>query len=110
MCSASASTVASPRAKKWVRLAQTCAYRCQLQAMDCQPWVDPPLYAREAAELSQRLKRADLSKYEPDPIGALGRVEAAKLRTAREVSPMRPSFLNRARRFHPRRHRRAGQI
>jgi len=39
--------------------------------------------AREAAELLQRLLRAGLSKYEPDPVAALERVEAEKRQPAK---------------------------
>jgi hypothetical protein len=35
---------------------------------------------REAGEVLQRLLRAGLSRYEPDPLGALERAEAEKKR------------------------------
>jgi hypothetical protein len=70
------------------RFAAGCA---QSKALHVQPWETLPLWigdieaglnapddarrTREAAELLQRLLRADLSRFEPDPIGALERVE-----------------------------------
>ena len=74
--------------ESWDKVARGCAYQCQIEALGLAPWQLPPTYAdpnalkeayghgeREAAELLQRLTRAGVSRYEPDPIAALAAAE-----------------------------------
>jgi hypothetical protein len=70
---------------------ETACYYCQCKALRLQPWQSPPMYAAprtdghddgsqgwKAAEmLAYRLRAAGLSKFEPDPLGALERAEHA---------------------------------
>lgn len=67
---------------------ETAAYHCQCQTLRLRPWQSPPMYAaarldgpddmvwKQAETLAHRLLAAGLSKYEPDPIGALATSEA----------------------------------
>jgi hypothetical protein len=68
---------------------QTATYHCQCQALRLKPWQSPPMYAaarldgsddgnmgwKQAEQLAHRLLAASLSKFEPDPLGALARIE-----------------------------------
>lgn len=68
---------------------ETAAYHCQCKALHLKPWQPPPMHAQPRADgrddgslgwrraelLLQRLLAAGLSKYEPDPVGALARIE-----------------------------------
>jgi hypothetical protein len=76
----------------WREVAEFAAYGCQCTALHLKPWQPPPCWAhpddgdgeygpvmgrRAAAELLRRLLAAGLSRYEPDPVKALDRVERA---------------------------------
>lgn len=60
------------------------AYHCQTNNLKLRPWESPPMYGNSgsgdgrvrARELLTRLLTCGLSRYEPDPIGALAKVEA----------------------------------
>jgi hypothetical protein len=77
----------------WFEVGKFAAYGCQCNALHLKPWQPPPCWAelddqdgadgpifgrRAAAELLRRLLTAGLSRYEPDPINALARVEAER--------------------------------
>ena len=81
--------------KKWLEAARGAAYACQCRALRLKPWQLPPSQVsdlesalrvpdndihgwRAAAELLQRLLAAGLSQFEPDPLRALERAEAAR--------------------------------
>jgi hypothetical protein len=79
--------------ENWERVAGRCAVWCQHDSLDLQPWQSAPLFyanhldtvlrepfgdpsgRREAGEVLQRLLRNGLSKFEPDPIGAIAEAE-----------------------------------
>jgi hypothetical protein len=73
----------------WFEAARRCAGFAQMQTLGLRPWQCPPLAAADKVgldrygeranevELRQRLKRAGLSVYEPDPVAALARAAAA---------------------------------
>ena len=63
----------------------TAAYSCQTNNLKCKPWELPPMYGDAypghdghvgGALLLKRLLDAGLSRYEPDPLGALSAIEA----------------------------------
>ena len=81
--------------ERWYEAAHSAAYACQCAALRPKPW--QPVPANEyvtvtdddseygpvmgrgaAAELRRRLLAAGLSRFEPDPLGALVRVEAER--------------------------------
>jgi hypothetical protein len=83
------------RDEPWEDVGQFAAYSCQDDNLQLEPWQVPPCWLRddravqaalsmphdhsgrrEAGELVRRLLAAGLSRYEPDPLGALARVEA----------------------------------
>jgi hypothetical protein len=80
--------------ERWYEAATSAAYGCQCDALNPEPWqpvpaneyvsvtdddseFGPVMGRAAAAELLLRLLAAGLSRYEPDPLGALERVEAA---------------------------------
>lgn len=74
----------------WFEAATFAAYGCQCRALGLKPWQSPPMYGAaypghdahaDAAMLLRRLLDAGLSRYEPDPIGALAAIEAKKAPT-----------------------------
>ena len=57
------------------------AFHCQCKSLKLRPWQSPPMYGHldgdtGATILLKRLLNAGLSRWEPDPLGALARVEA----------------------------------
>jgi hypothetical protein len=65
----------------WFKAAHFAAYSRQIDALGLKPWQSPPPYGHlgddaAAAALLQRLLGAGLSRFEPDPIGALAALEA----------------------------------
>lgn len=77
----------------WWDTATFAAYSCQVDALRLLPWQTPPCWVDDiegilaggddgemgcyaAARLLKRLLAAGLSRYEPDPIGALKRAKA----------------------------------
>jgi hypothetical protein len=68
---------------------QTAAYHGQCKALRLRPWQPPPMYAQPRADgpddgimghraaelLLQRMLAAGLSRFEPDPLKAIERVE-----------------------------------
>jgi hypothetical protein len=79
----------------WERVGEFAAYACQDSALHLKPWQWPPCWLRTddaveralaapaldpkglrvAGDLVRRLLAAGLSRYEPDPIAALERIE-----------------------------------
>jgi hypothetical protein len=87
----------------WQGAAESAVYHLQDRALKLRPWQPPPYWIRDlegdlaagddgisgryrAALLTQRLLRAGLSRFEPDPLGALERAESAR-RDDRVVEP-----------------------
>jgi hypothetical protein len=88
---------------EWYRAAKSASHACQCAVLRPKPW--QPIPANEyvavtdddseygpvmgraaAAELLRRLLAAGLSRYEPDPLNALARVEAERARHAIDQS------------------------
>jgi hypothetical protein len=81
--------------ERWFLAARSAAYACQCEALRPEPWqpvpaneyvsvtdddskYGPVMGRAAAAELLRRLLEAKLSRFEPDPINALARVEAER--------------------------------
>jgi hypothetical protein len=69
------------RENGWFAAAHFACYSRQIDALGLKPWQDPPCYGHlgddaDATALAQRLEAAGLSIFEPDPAGALARIEA----------------------------------
>jgi hypothetical protein len=79
----------------WQRAAETAAYHCQDARLHLKPWQPPPCWIRNlagnlaagddgvggryaAAKLVQRLLARGLSRFEPDPLGALEAAEGKR--------------------------------
>ena len=69
----------------WLEAASFAAYHRQREVLDLKPWESPPCYGdtghghdghADAAKLLKRLVAAGLSKFEPDPLSALAKIEA----------------------------------
>ena len=90
--------------ERWYEAAHSAAYACQCEALRPQPWqpvpaneyvsvtdddreYGPVMGRAAAAELLRRLLAVGLSRYEPDPLGALERIEAERA----DVSHARPA-------------------
>jgi hypothetical protein len=66
------------RERKWIEVAQFCAFSLQMDALSLKPWQEPPCWDGEDvrvanAELASRLRAAKLSIFEPRPLAALAR-------------------------------------
>jgi len=77
----------------WLEVAQFCAHRCQEIALHLKPWecwppcrvepddTDRPSYERrgigQSAALLRRMLSLGVSKFDPDPVGAVTRAEMA---------------------------------
>jgi hypothetical protein len=89
---------------RWYEAAMSAAYGCQCDALRPKPWqpvpandyvavtdddsdYGPVMGRAAAAELLRRLLAAGLSRYEPDPVNALVRVEAERARVMQLTSP-----------------------
>jgi hypothetical protein len=74
------------RGDDWFDIATSCAFHCQMTALNLMPFQTPPMFAHiteprrdeRAIALLHRLLDAGLSPFEPDPIAALARVEAER--------------------------------
>jgi hypothetical protein len=81
--------------ERWYEAAHSAAYACQCAVLRPKPWqpvpasgyvsvtdddgeYGPVMGRAAAAELLRRLLTAGLSRFEPDPLGALARVEAER--------------------------------
>lgn len=69
----------------WFTAAHFAAYYRQREVLQLKPWQSPPCYGdtspghdghADAAKLLRKLLDAGLSRYEPDPVAALAKVEA----------------------------------
>jgi hypothetical protein len=82
-------------ARGWQWAAESAVYHLQCKALRLRPWQPPPCWIRDlegdlaagddgisgryrAALLTQRLLRAGLSRFEPDPVAALERAESTR--------------------------------
>lgn len=62
-------------ARSWFECAHFAAYHAQVNALGLKPWQSPPMFARdEGLVLLKRMLAAGLSKFEPDPVAALGKI------------------------------------
>jgi hypothetical protein len=85
--------------ERWYEAGKSAAYACQCAALRPKPWqpvpaneyvavtdddreYGPVMGRAAAAELLRRMLAAGLSRYEPDPVNALARVEAERARHA----------------------------
>jgi hypothetical protein len=77
--------IAGKLRRDWFEAATFAAYGCQVRALGLKPWQSPPCYGdahpghdghADAAVLLKRLLDAGLSRWEPDPVGALSAIEA----------------------------------
>jgi hypothetical protein len=72
------------RERKWIEVAQFCAFSLQMDALSLKPWQEPPCWDGEdvrdpqTRELASRLRAANLSIFEPSPLAALARAEKPK--------------------------------
>ena len=90
----------------WYRAAHSAAYACQCAALRPRPWqpvpangyvsvtdddrqYGPVMGRSAAAALLRLLLAANLSRFEPDPINALARVEAERQPSEKESGPAR---------------------
>jgi hypothetical protein len=73
---------------------RTAAYLCQTNNLKLRPWESPPMFGDAhpghdghagGAELLHRLRRYELSRYEPHPLRALAKVEAPSEQTNKEA-------------------------
>jgi hypothetical protein len=81
----------------WQEAAESAVYHLQCKALRLRPWEPPPCWIRDleadlaagddgvggrfrAAKLTQRLLKANLSRFEPDPLAALAQAEDARMR------------------------------
>ena len=82
------------KTESWREVAEFAAFHCQHRALQVKPWELVPVSVDEdeltpigddvhrrgrAIKLLRRLLKAGLSRYEQQPLMALGRVEAAKV-------------------------------
>jgi hypothetical protein len=89
--------------RSFAEVGQFAAYCCQCRSLRLKPWQTPPMHGDAepshpdaddthgygaAAELLERLLAAGLSRWEPDPIGAL---EAAEREPAARMAPTLPA-------------------
>jgi hypothetical protein len=67
--------------RSWLEVAQTAVYSEQIDALHLRPWEPPPCVVswshpkpgdEEAAALLERMLESGLSRYEPNPMTALG--------------------------------------
>jgi hypothetical protein len=89
--------------ERWYEAGKSAAYACQCAALRPKPWqpvpaneyvsvtdddreYGPVMGRAAAAELLRRMLAAGLSRYEPDPVNALARVEAERARHAIDQS------------------------
>jgi hypothetical protein len=68
----------------WIEAGESAAYSCQVRVLGLKPWQSPPCYGdaqpghdghADAAVLLKRLLDAGLSRWEPDPVAALAKIE-----------------------------------
>ena len=81
------------KGQSFAETGETACYFCQTKALRLKPWQSPPMYAaartdghdngsggwKVAELLAHRLLAAGLSRFEPDPLGALERVERERV-------------------------------
>jgi hypothetical protein len=73
--------------RRWRDVAGFCAFHRQIQVLNLHPWQSPPCHIdldeigendAEGAELLKRMLAAGVSRYHPDPLGALAAVGGVK--------------------------------
>src|SRR5262249_4918075 len=71
----------------WEKVAKFAAYVLKSETLRLKPWHetpshvnedDPPARDREAAQLCRRMLALGISRYHPDPLGAVEAAEAAR--------------------------------
>jgi hypothetical protein len=68
--------------RPWFEVARFAAAHCQCRALNLKPWQLPPVWVGvgedpQADKLWERMQRAGISRYDPDPIRACEAAEAA---------------------------------
>jgi hypothetical protein len=81
------------REESWLEVALFCAYGQQCKNLKLEPWQPPPCWAeiddddgndgpimgrRAAASLLRRMLAPGISRYHPDPLGALAKLKKAR--------------------------------
>jgi hypothetical protein len=76
------------RSRSWRSVAEFCASHRQIETLNLEPWESPPCRIdlagdigeneEDGAELLQRMLRAGISRFDPDPVRALGIAAAAE--------------------------------
>src|SRR6516165_10822771 len=66
--------------RPWFEVARFAAAHCQCRALKLLPWELPPVWSGvgddpEADKLWERMQRAGISRYHPDPMAALEKAE-----------------------------------
>jgi hypothetical protein len=81
---------------------ETAAYHCQCQSLQLKPWQAPPMHSGDVADdatygnkksevrLRRRMLALGISVFEPDPAGAIAKVERAR-RAARRAERSAPA-------------------
>jgi hypothetical protein len=78
----------SLKSRTWQAAAEYAAYQCQMRSLKLRPWQAPPMRSNGEVDggyggteqqvgLRRRMIALGLSVYEPDPLAALERAEAA---------------------------------
>jgi hypothetical protein len=78
----------------WQKTGEFASYGCQMRSLQLRPWEFPPVWIHAGdtnpehaagAALLQRLISNNLSRFEPDPIGALAKIEARTKNRVRKI-------------------------
>jgi hypothetical protein len=79
--------------RPWFEVARFAAAHCQCRALRLLPWQLPPVWVGvgddpQAEKLWERMQRAGISRYHPDPLAALEKAEkqVATLKTSRATA------------------------
>ena len=76
--------------RQWADVAKFCSYCCQAAVLELRTWEHPPCWGSspDADALIDRLRQAGVSRFEPDPLGALKR--AGKPPPPKQTGSKRP--------------------
>jgi hypothetical protein len=64
--------------RPWVEVAEYAAYGAQMRSLQLKPWQNPPAHGGvdpESNALLDRMLKAGISQFEPDPLAALAEAE-----------------------------------